>query len=256
MIDLIVFSVGSNRYALNIENTHRIIQATKLTDLPKASSLIDGILSYEGDVIKVLNFRKLIGLPSYDETLLEKFKMLEKAHYSWIDDLKNAVENGSAFTKTTDPHACELGKWLDHFTSYDVDVSLILKELMNNHKNLHVGAEEVLEMYKIDKSKALELLKSQIYNSFEKTISGMAKLMDRIESVSDSLQKFLIYENQGKVFGIKVDSIEDIAHIDASKIMSSDEEHINNFLELDGIIDLDGTLVNIIKKIDLPTNKE
>ena len=252
MIDLIVFSVGSNRYALNIENIQRIIQATKVTDMPKTSSLIDGMLSYEGEVIKVLNFRKLIGLDSYDTQLLNKFKILEQAHHEWIDDLRNAVENGSTFSKTTNPHACELGKWLDNFNSYDVNVSMILKELMSNHKNLHVGAENVLDLYKSDKSKALEMFNSKIYNSFEKTISGVSKLMTEIEAVSDSLQKFLIYENSGKVFAVKVDTIEDIAHIDASQIMSSDDDHINRFLELDGIIDLDGTLINIIKKIDLP----
>jgi purine-binding chemotaxis protein CheW len=69
MMDLIVFNVGSSRYALNIENIQRIIQMVELTEIPNTSELIDGMISYENKLIKVLNFRKLIGLPTHkDET--------------------------------------------------------------------------------------------------------------------------------------------------------------------------------------------
>ena len=67
MIDLIVFSVENNRYALNIDNIQRIIQAVELTSIPNAHEFIDGMMSYEESVVKVLNFRKLTGLPLHVE---------------------------------------------------------------------------------------------------------------------------------------------------------------------------------------------
>lgn len=76
MIDLIVFSIGNNRYALNIENIQRIIQTSELTDIPNAHKLIDGMMSYENKVIKVLNFRRLIGLFSYEEEVMADHKNL------------------------------------------------------------------------------------------------------------------------------------------------------------------------------------
>jgi purine-binding chemotaxis protein CheW len=67
MMDLIVFNVGSSRYALNIENIQRIIQIVELTEIPSAHELIDGMMSYENSVVKVLNFRKVIGLPPHED---------------------------------------------------------------------------------------------------------------------------------------------------------------------------------------------
>ncbi len=67
MIDLIVFNVGNNRYALNIENIQRIIQMVELTEIPNGSDFIDGMISYENNIVKVLNFRKLIGLDAYED---------------------------------------------------------------------------------------------------------------------------------------------------------------------------------------------
>ncbi|MDA3908632.1 MAG: chemotaxis protein CheW [Sulfurimonas sp.] len=143
MIDLIVFNVGSSRYALNIENIQRIIQMVELTEIPNAHDLIDGMMSYENSVVKVLNFRKVIGLP---------------------------------------PHE--------------------------------------------DENKDLE----------------------------NSSLKLLFYENGSKRFAIKVDSIDDIVHIEDSQIMNSDEEQsISEYLELSGVLDLEGVLINVIKTLKIPS---
>ena len=142
MIDLIVFNVGISHYAINIENIQRIIQIVELTEVPNAHNLIDGMMSYENRVVKVLNFRKLIGLP---------------------------------------PHE------------------------------------------------------------------------DEDKEIEDSTQKFLFYENDNDNFAIKVDLIDDIAHIEESNIINNDEDKdASEFLELSGILDIDGVLINIIKTIKLP----
>jgi len=143
MIDLIVFNVGSSHYSLNIENIQRIIQVVELTEIPNAHDMVDGMMSYENSVVKVLNFRKLIGLQ---------------------------------------PHE------------------------------------------------------------------------DESKDVEDSSLKLLFYENGSENFAIKVDSIDDIAHIEESQIMNSDEkQERSEFLELSGVLDLDGVLINVIKTIKIPS---
>lgn len=142
-MDLIVFSVDNNKYALNIENVQRIIQVVELTTIPNTHECIDGMMSYEGNIVKVLNFRKLTGLA---------------------------------------PHE------------------------------------------------------------------------DENKAISDSSLKLLFYENKDEKFAIKVDSIDDISHINDSDIMSGDEESdTGEYLKLAGVIDIDDVLINIIKTIKLPS---
>lgn len=146
MIDLIVFSVNNNKYALNIDHVQRIIQAVELTSIPNADELIDGMMPYENSVVKVLNFRKLIGLP---------------------------------------PHE------------------------------------------------------------------------DEDKDIEDSSLKYIFYENNDENFAIKVDLIDDIAHVEESDIMNNDEDsNLSDFLELSGILDIDGVLINIIKTIKLPQKEK
>lgn len=254
MMDLIVFSIGTNRYALNIDNIQRIVQSIELTDIPNASKYIDGMMSYEGNVIKVMSFRKLIGLKTYQEELFDLFSKLKIAHQDWIEELKASVEHGSSFKKTVNPHKCELGIWLDSFNSYDDVVSGIFKELMINHKNLHISGGEVLEIYKTDKQRAKEMLNTTIYDIFNNTMGNIDTFIKELDKVSNSLQKLLIYESNDKIFAIKVDTIEDIAHVEEKNIMSSDKDHQNTqYLELEGVLDLNGVLINVINTVNLPS---
>ena len=253
MIDLIVFSVGNNRYALNIENIQRIIQAKELTAIPNSSELIDGMMSHEGKVIKVLNFRKLIGLIPYEEELREIFGKLKIAHQEWMEALVYAVENDTPFAKMTNPHKCDLGMWLDKFNSYDDKVSAVLNDLLQSHKDLHSLGGDVLDLLKTDKDKAQQMLKREVNAQFSKTIGHLDLFIYELDGVSGSLQKLILYEGHNTTFAIKVDAIKDIAHIEESMIMNSNEEYnADEYLELLGILDIDGVLINIIKRIDIP----
>ncbi len=254
MTDLIVFSVSTNKYALKIENIQRIIQAEELTEIPNSPNVIDGMMSYEDSVIKVLNFRKVIGLPAYKDELAILFEKLKNGHKAWVDALRVSIETGSKFTKTFNPHMCELGKWIDSFTAYDDRVSTVLVSLVRHHKQLHIRGGEACDMRVTDVDKAQNILDVDISEIFNKTMGALDTFIDELDIVSNSLQKLLIYESNGKIFAIKVDSIEDIAHIEESDLINSDnEDNNNNFLELDGVLDLDGVLINVIKTVNLPS---
>lgn len=254
MTDLIVFSVGTNRYAMNIANVQRIIQATELTAIPNAHEFIDGMMSYEGNVIKVLNFRKLITLETYESELSSLFVTLKASHKVWVDALRVSIETGSKFSETLNPHACELGKWIDSFTAYDDSVVVVLNELIDFHKQLHVTGGTVLEVYEKDKEKALEMLNVDISAIYERTMNTLDTFVKELNLVANSLQKLIIYDNDGDVFAIKVDTIEDIAHVEDNEFIQSDDENgANDFLELDSVLDLNSVLINVIKTVKIPS---
>ncbi len=254
MTDLIVFSVGNNHYALNIENVQRIIQASELTDIPNSHELIDGMMSYEDSVIKVVSFRKLIGLTAYEEELKKLFEKLRESHQEWFDELSDSVLNSKKFTKALDPNECELGSWLNGFKSIDEDITSNLSSLVNNHKNLHSGASDALSISSFDREKAKNMLEENISAIFNSTMKGLELFIENIDKISNSLQKLIIYERDGKTFAIKVDLIDDIAHVEESALMSVDEDDANSsdFLELKGVMDIKGVLINIVKRIEIP----
>ena len=67
MEDYIVFTVGDNYYALGVESIQRIIQVPSVTAIPNAHPMVEGMMSYEDRVIKVVSFRAMMGMESYKE---------------------------------------------------------------------------------------------------------------------------------------------------------------------------------------------
>ena len=253
MTDLIVFSVGENKYAMNIENVQRIIESTSLTNIPNAHEFIDGMMSYEDKVIKVLSFRKLIGMNTYKSELDTLFEGLKKGHGEWVSSLKVSLERGAVFSKTLDPHACGLGKWIDGFTAYDDKVIEILNELIEYHKQLHITGGVALEVYKTDTDAALKMFNIDIMQIFEHTMGALEIFTKELDLVANSLQKLIIYDNEGSFFAIKVDTIEDIAHVSESDFTNATDQHeTSEFLDLDNVLDLNDVLINVIKTVKLP----
>lgn len=67
MDDYIVFTIGDNYYALGVASIQRIIQVPQVTAIPNAHPVVEGMMSYENRVIKVVSFRAMMGMEAYEE---------------------------------------------------------------------------------------------------------------------------------------------------------------------------------------------
>ena len=253
MKDFIIFEVKKNRYAIDLEFIQRITQIPVITDIPNSHEYIDGMISYENRIIKIVDFRKMTHTGTYDNDLKELFTDLKRHHKEWVETLHNSITNGVEFHLTTNPHHCDLGKWLDGFTSYDNHVSSILKELNIFHKQLHQSATSILNLAKTDIDAALDQYKTSIMVIYDTTTHYLNQFIAEFDIVANSLQKLLLYQADTESFAIKVDEIIDIAHIETKLLENMDNTHqVSEYLELEGVIEIDDTLVSVIKSIKLP----
>jgi len=62
-IQLACFSLGDNLFAVDIMRIKEIVLPQKLSSLPKASSLLEGVINLRGAVIPVMDLRKRFGMP-------------------------------------------------------------------------------------------------------------------------------------------------------------------------------------------------
>ena len=254
ILDLIVFEVGTSVFAINLDSVNRISTIPAITPLASANKFIEGMISYESRILHVLSLRTIVDKEDCATELLHTFEELIKQHHNWIKGLENSVENGAQFNGALNAHLCNLGKWIDNFTSYDDDISDILRNLNSHHSRLHnLGADIVELLSENKKEAALELFHTEVDSTFHKTMGAMQTLKAEYKTVADSLQKLLLYKNNEDYFAIKVDKIVDIVHVDASDIAKENEGASDNeYVAFDGVIELNNTLVNVIREITLP----
>lgn len=69
----VVFSIGIQRYALQLSCVDRIVRAVEIAALPKAPSIVLGVINIQGEIVPVMNIRKRFNLPEREIALTDHF---------------------------------------------------------------------------------------------------------------------------------------------------------------------------------------
>ncbi|MDD5717569.1 MAG: chemotaxis protein CheW [Sulfuricurvum sp.] len=253
MRDYIIFTVGSNAYAVPVESVIRILPIPKITPMANAHPKVEGMSVYENASIKVVNFRKIANLNTHEEEIASIFKQVKRDHEIWVETLSEAVFTTGQFRLTTDPHACRLGKWLDSYTTHDPQVLAILRRLMPIHAALHETGKKILEIHRTDPNRAQLMLQDEIGAIYTQTTHCLNEMMEKADEISSQMQKMLIYQNGNEPFGIKVDTIDDIVVLEEGQIKQYERtQTLSLQLRTRGIVELNQKLVIVLDSIVFP----
>ncbi len=66
-LQLVVFSIGSEEFGVEIMNVQEIIRMTSITRIPQAPDYIKGIINLRGRIIVVINLNVVLGMQSKDQ---------------------------------------------------------------------------------------------------------------------------------------------------------------------------------------------
>jgi len=69
----VLFKLKEFRYAIDLNAVERVIRAVEITPLPKAPKKIMGVINYGGEIIPVINIRKLFHLPVHEIKISDQF---------------------------------------------------------------------------------------------------------------------------------------------------------------------------------------
>lgn len=251
MRSFVVFSCIDQLFGINIDCVKRILAAQNLTETPNEEEHIEGMFHYEDEILRVVSFRKLIGQTSYEEYLNELFPDLQSQHSDWLNALVESVETGTPFNKTTDPHTCHLGKWIDSFHPDNTDVMKTMNELNLHHQRLHHSAKEVLDVKNICMDDAKVLLEEKVKDIYKSTFFYLDKISDQSKDVATDLQQCLVViDKNNKIFGMNIDKVEEIIHVDESTLhVSQEKQKMGEFMDIEAILEHKGKLVTIINDI-------
>jgi purine-binding chemotaxis protein CheW len=63
VVDILVFAVGLQRYALPANDVDQVIRSVAITDLPGAPLVVEGVIDVHGSIVPVLDLRRRFNLP-------------------------------------------------------------------------------------------------------------------------------------------------------------------------------------------------
>ena len=91
-IELACINIGNIQFAVDIMRIREILVPQKLSPLPSASNLLDGVINLRGTVIPVMNMRKRFGMPAEDEVSTGKLLVVSLARQLLALAVDNVME--------------------------------------------------------------------------------------------------------------------------------------------------------------------
>ena len=102
-IQLACFNLGNNLFAVDIMRIKEILLPQKLSCLPRASNVFEGVINLRGSVIPVMDMRKLFGMPTAPEGKVGKLLIVTLARQILAVAVDNVLEVITVPTKEIKP---------------------------------------------------------------------------------------------------------------------------------------------------------
>jgi len=72
---LVVFTLGEQRYALKLDAVERVLRAAEISPLPNTPEIVMGVINIRGQIVPVINTRRRFLLPEREISLTDLFIM-------------------------------------------------------------------------------------------------------------------------------------------------------------------------------------
>ena len=78
-IQLVVFNLEEQRFALHLNVVERVIPAVEITQIPRAPDIVPGVINVQGTVMPVVNIRKRFRFPEREMELSDQLIIVNTA---------------------------------------------------------------------------------------------------------------------------------------------------------------------------------
>lgn len=92
---LVVFRLDEQLFALPLSTVERVVRIVEVTPLPKSPDYILGVINFHGEIIPVVNVRRIFNLPEREVELTDKLIIAQTSFRTvslWIDSVNEVIE--------------------------------------------------------------------------------------------------------------------------------------------------------------------
>lgn len=200
-----------------IESIFQVEQA--VTRLPGSSENLLGVINLRGDVVPLLDLRRILGITPLEVEQAEFEEMLElrkQDHIHWVDELKRSIANNEPFRLATDPHQCAFGKWYDNYQTDLATVAFHLAKIEEPHRLLHQTAEEAIACTrKCDECEREECLQLSLQRGAEVYMPTVVKLLEEAKTVfrQGHRKMCVVISHEDETMGLLVDDVKSVERL-------------------------------------------
>ncbi len=216
----LVIKLKEQLFGIDISDIESIFQIEQaVTKLPGSSENLLGVINLRGDVVPLLDLRRILSIVPLEVEQAEFEKMLDirkNDHIHWVEELKRSIANNEPFTLSTNHHDCAFGKWYDNYQTDLPTVAFHLAKIEEPHRLLHETAEEAFSCARMcDECEREECLQLSLQRGAEVYMPTVVKLLDEAKTVfRQSHRKMcVVISHEDETIGLLVDDVKSVERL-------------------------------------------
>jgi len=247
-MEVLIVKIKEERYAFDLSSVIEIVNRSEIHPIPESDAYIEGFMKHREGILPVCNFRSLLGFQTYESEQRGVLKEAALSHTAWVKDLQASLESDAPFEHPIDPHSCFFGKWIDSMLdclkcNNHGFVNEIKKSVVERHYKLHEIGQKILDEERLECRR--KLYKEEILPLYNAIMTAIEKLTAELHLLIDAHDQIIVYEINGKRFGIIIDLFDNITEVASSQIHKLNNSSICNsdLLSLESVIYLDNQVI-------------
>lgn len=229
----LVFMLHNLKYTVNSRIVTTILQMPdSLTPVASSPEMFRGVLNFRGDVLPLLDLRKLLGIISVQDEqhgLTSQIEKIKQSHLDWVRALESTIVDDVPFGGNLDPHTCDLGHWIDSMLGSTSEATsnvilTYLRSVQPIHDSMHSTGRTVLEsVKKLPHDRRASVLDGDAFKNIVRyTEDIVSKLSSLQDEYINSMREMVVVVSDGSVqLGMIVD---EVVAVDSLDIVSGDEK--------------------------------
>ncbi len=220
---IVIFNVGTEEYAFNIDHVKEIIRLPEVLKVPNTADYIEGVFSIRNELMAVINMRKLLGREGQQLDEQSRVIIINNGNYSYgliVDRVSNVVQVQKRLLKGNTQNS-KLIKGI-----YNLNQGHRLIIMLETQKL--ISSKEVQEILNADQKKVEK----------DKDLSGEA----------NNRKEYVVFKLAGEEYGIWIQNVQEVNRISEITHFPGAPDYIA------GMVDLRGEIIpilNLRKKFDL-----
>lgn len=203
----VILAIRKQEFALPAMQVREILAMPDVTVVPMGRPEDRGVINLRGQVIRLIDMRKLFGWQSVPEELDAFYKLMgqrEEDHRNWLSELERSVTEGTEFRLGTDPRRCAFGQWYYSYRPESAWVGALLRKFESPHNRIHTLASAVHGLTRSGRrDEAQSLIDSKRNSELKQMVALFQELKDLMRQTAKELA--VVITAAQRTFAISVD---------------------------------------------------
>ena len=235
---MVTFRIAKEEFAFHMEHVREILRVQTPNQVPDVPDYVLGVLTVRGQILPVIDLRRLLQQRSLAEEFAESCRPLREEYKRWIEQIEKDFAGGSQ-AKVESSATEHLRKWLAETNSS----SQLLMEALAKVRGLNEKVVKQLQLrtkhQEQDDREAASTCAEEVLTAGRETVAALRGFEQQIAQNIQEDQRIIVVDSEGFVLGLVVDHVHEVLNVPKNLMEAPPRITSSGGMELSGVAKLD-----------------